>query len=115
MLFSSSILRKAMNDYNKKKEMYGKSKDIPMSYIIVAVIFVLIELVILFYAVNIALTCGTTTGEKFIHVVLAVLFTLPYLLFMVISRQKCFERAVNLKHSFNFGSCGMPNRFRFSL
>lgn len=91
MLFTSSLLGHAINQRNKRKrirESYtrgesasaGAAAAIDSFLIILAAIFFLMELIALVFAINIALACSKSTGERIVNLVLALTFTLPYLL-----------------------------------
>ena len=48
--------------------------------LIVAIIFFILEVILLFYALKIAIVCTKPGGERTVHVVLAIVFTFPYIL-----------------------------------
>lgn len=99
MLISCTTLCNAMNNYknqNKKtKEDYlldnnnqnvnlDKSSELEYLYILFfSILLFVLEFLLLFYAIYIALTCAQTGPEKIVHLILALTFTIPYLLFMV--------------------------------
>jgi hypothetical protein len=56
------------------------------------IIFFLLELFVLFYAIGIAIRCSTPGSERTVHVVLAIFFTFPYALIAIFFK-KC---AVNV-------------------
>jgi heme/copper-type cytochrome/quinol oxidase subunit 2 len=84
MLFSSLLTGKAVEYYNKnhKKESYdatcGGSPSLLL--LIVAVIFLIIEICMLYFAIKVALASGKSPETTFVHVILALTLTLPYLL-----------------------------------
>jgi len=97
MLISLSVLTSAMEKYEKKKkkimrenEAYsrqnmspggaGMSLGLLSGFMMVAILFFVLELILVFYAVMIALRCTTGGAERMIHLVLAIIFTLPYML-----------------------------------
>jgi heme/copper-type cytochrome/quinol oxidase subunit 4 len=92
MLISCTTLCNVMNNYkkqnNEKKEGYDSLENINtfndylLSFIL-AIIFFVLEFLLLFYAIYIALTCSQTGPEKIVHLLLALTFTIPYLLFMI--------------------------------
>jgi len=51
--------------------------------LVIAIIFVALEFLLLFFAINIALTCTQGGAERIVHVVLAILFTVPYMLLSI--------------------------------
>jgi hypothetical protein len=89
MIISTFVANKLIENYEKnKRENYINDSDyyndrkspwllIP---VIVGVIFMVMEFLVLFYAVGIAIRCTTTTRERIVHLVLAITFTLPYML-----------------------------------
>lgn len=94
MIISGTILKNAVEKYRRthlKKEGYtalqsanaGASAAFASFSLVVAVIFLLLELLVLFYAISIALSCSQGGPQKIVHLVLAVTFTLPYMLFSV--------------------------------
>lgn len=94
MIISGTILKNSLERYritHLKKEGYtgwqsanaGASAALASFSLVVAVIFLLLELLVLFYAVSVALSCTKGGPQKIVHVVLAVTFTLPYMLFSV--------------------------------
>ena len=78
MLTSSVLLRIALiHRYSKKQKKANNYNKIPISYYII--LFIL-ELALLLYAMNIALKCGTTNLERLINILLALFFTIPYII-----------------------------------
>lgn len=105
MIFSVSLLRSALSrmtdarNRQKKaeKERYRVSSIDPADSVgagiaagfdtfifAVAVLFLMLELMLLVFAINIAFRCTTTIEERVVHVTMACTFTLPYLLGMVL-------------------------------
>ena len=89
MLISATLLNNAIQNYKTyktNKENYGSNMVSGMStgmlafFIAIAIIFFVLEILLLFYAINIAIKCTSPGPERVVHVVLAVLFTAPYLL-----------------------------------
>lgn len=109
MLISSYNLYCANKQYKDSRENYSLDPSIKKrtfsQFLFAAVIFV-IELVILFYAVNIAVECNKSNVAKFIHITLAVFFTLPYLIGMMLL-SPCASDKISLHSKMNFGTCGM--------
>jgi hypothetical protein len=102
MLVSTTLLSKAtmqaQNSYKASQENYEKKtkataepakeepkKELPFPVAVVllglALIVFVFELVVLFHAVKIALKCSRPGPQRICHLVLAVFFTYPYLLF----------------------------------
>lgn len=54
-------------------------------YLIVSIIFIIIELLLLIYALKIAIQCPVSTPLKIVHVLLALFFTIPYVIIMYIT------------------------------
>ncbi len=94
MLISGSILYSAAEKYQKArrvKERYSSNDSVatPMDgaaaafntfTLVVAIVFVMLEILLLFYAIGIAITCSAPGAERIVHLVLATTFTLPYML-----------------------------------
>ena len=55
--------------------------------LVVAVIFFVLELVLLFYAINMALVCTQGGPERIVNIVLAITFTTPYVLLNILFNQ----------------------------
>jgi hypothetical protein len=98
MLLSSSFLNSSYSRFKKNREKNNKIKEgynmrdsslagISASFdsflLIVAVLFFVLEFFLLFYALNIALRCTNAGPERVVHITLAIIFTLPYVLFSV--------------------------------
>jgi hypothetical protein len=54
-------------------------------YLVVALILVIIEFLILLYALKLAIQCPRTLLMKIVHVIFALFFTLPYVIVMYLS------------------------------
>jgi hypothetical protein len=96
MYVSTSLLHNALkqyNDYQKtKKEGFrenysgwdsagaGFSAGFVAFFVVFAIIFFILELIVLVYSIIIALRCTKGGGERIVHLVLAIVFTLPYAL-----------------------------------
>ena len=48
--------------------------------LLVSMLFFFLELILLFYAVGIAITCSKPGAERIVNLVLAITFTIPYML-----------------------------------
>jgi heme/copper-type cytochrome/quinol oxidase subunit 2 len=88
MIFAASITAKAVENFNKSKtENYqGDScgNGSSLAFLIISVVFLVVEIVMLYFALKIALASGKTNTSKFVHVVLALTMTLPYVLLSVL-------------------------------
>ena len=100
MLLSSSFLKTTYERYMKNKEKLKKNSKINIleNYnvlqssaagisasfdgfiLILAIIFFVLELLLLFYAISLALRCTKPGPERIVHVTLSFTFTLPYIL-----------------------------------
>lgn len=98
MLVSSSMLKAAVEKYQhtcRLKERYSKSKSASSGVnaafasftLVVAVVFFVLELVVLFYAIGIAINCTKGGPERIVNVVLAVTFTIPYVMLNILFNQ----------------------------
>jgi hypothetical protein len=94
MLVSISCFQKAMVQYHKAKkykEKYsvgdsaggGVSAGVATGSLMVAVFFMALEFLVLFFAIGVAMRCSKGVAERIVHLVLAITFTLPYMLFSV--------------------------------
>jgi len=95
MIISTHLLNKAIKDRHDAKrrqsEGYntldsvnaGMSLGFATGFLIIAVVFVVLELLVLFYAITIAYNCSQG-HERVVHVVLAIVFTFPYVLLMLL-------------------------------
>lgn len=93
MIISSKILSGAVENYQKNKEKQASVGDSISSgalcafhtaMLIFAVIFFVMEIILIFYAIFIAIRCTQGGPERIVHVFLAVFFTIPYVLLMAI-------------------------------
>ena len=96
MLISSSLLKSALASHQRqqqqRKENYstgsavqaGASAAFVSFALVVAVIFFALELIVLFYAINMALSCSQAGPERVVNVVLAITFTLPYVMLNIL-------------------------------
>jgi NADH:ubiquinone oxidoreductase subunit 3 (subunit A) len=103
MLVSISCFQTAIIQYNKAKkhkEDYsvgestggGVSAGLATGMLVVAILFMTLEFLVLFFAIGVALKCTKSGPERIVHLVLAIIFTLPYMLLNVFFN-KC---AVNM-------------------
>jgi nitric oxide reductase large subunit len=80
MLVSSLFTNHAVKNYNKENYVGSVNAQSALMTLIVAVVILVIEIALLYYAISIALVSSSTNEGKFINIVLAVTFTMPYLL-----------------------------------
>lgn len=106
MLVSSTYLYNALSNQKKaqrKKEKFttwdsaeaGVSTGVATFFVILASFFVLLEIVLLFFALNIAFSCSNVPEERIIHTTLAIIFTGPYMLLNIFFG-KCGKTIQNL-------------------
>ena len=93
MLTSFTFFQKALEGYNKnKKENYttldsglgGLTAGFTSGLLVIAIIFIAMELLVMFYAIGMAIKCTGPGRERIIHIVLAIAFTFPYMLLMIL-------------------------------
>jgi len=78
------ILATSLYTEEKRKSLRRLERRVKLYisfYLFVSVVLFILELILMTFAVNIAMRCGNDRRERIIHVLLAVLFTIPYLLF----------------------------------
>ena len=90
MFVSGLALKNSLEKYrkSKRKERYSalsSTKNASKTavsgvYLAVALIFFVIELVVLYYAITIALSCSQKGPERVVNVILAALFPFPYVM-----------------------------------
>jgi hypothetical protein len=61
--------------------------------LVVAVIFFVLELVLLFYGINMALNCTEGGPERIVNIVLAITFTTPYVMLNILFN-KCAKNSL---------------------
>lgn len=125
MLISSGMLKNSIekyDNYKKLKETYKSSRNVDSTeevngeevsdnmkismfnlvfMLVVSFMFFLLELMLLIVAVMMAIKCTAPGKERFVHVVLAVFYTAPYLLLMAILNP---EAKAYLKSSLSMNS-----------
>ena len=91
MLVSSTLLKNSLENYNnmKTKEKFSISGDAVKSGInqsfytfilIISLIFFILELFLLYFAISISIYCSKSKEERIVNFVLATIFTSPYVL-----------------------------------
>jgi len=98
MIVSGTVLKKSLDRFRrtrqKNKEKYsisavdsagaGATAAFASFTLAVAVIFFVLELVLLFYAINMSLACTQGGPERIVNVVLAITFTIPYVMLNIL-------------------------------
>lgn len=92
MLFSTALFKTSLDRYQKsQRESYseedavnaGVSSAVSSSVLVISIIFLILELFLLFFAINIALTCTKGGPERTVHIVLAIILPVPYMLLSI--------------------------------
>jgi hypothetical protein len=94
MIISSTLLKNSVETYNRNKrlrENYDLAEGIANTFsvfvdtiiLIFAILFFIMELLVMVYAIIVALSCTSPGPERITHLVLAITFTIPYMLFNV--------------------------------
>ena len=96
MLVSSSFIKNSLEKYKtlKTKEKFdsnsgkavstGFSTSFHLFILIIAIIFFIMELFLLYFAISIAIYCSTSKQERIVNFVLATIFTAPYVLVKIV-------------------------------
>ena len=87
MIIGSLFLKNSLDNFVRNKENFGDdsmTEQKSMSMIIISTVIVLVEIALFYFAVDIAINVTTSNSERFVHIMLALLFTMPYLLAMVV-------------------------------
>ena len=100
MIVSGTILKSSLDRYRqakKDRENYsisagdsagaGAGAAFTSFALVVSVIFFVLELVLLFYAINMALVCTKGGPERIVNIVLAITFTIPYVMLNILFNQ----------------------------
>ena len=100
MYVSISLLKKSCDRYfkNNLKENFDDSKDndstskvasnVNCMFLIASIVFFVIELILLIFALRIAISSSDSGENRLLHVLLAITFTMPYLLLMTVAGAK---------------------------
>jgi hypothetical protein len=95
MIISTNLLNKAMQDRADAQQRHSEGYDMleyanagmslgfATGFLVIAVVFAIMELLVLFYAITIAYKCSKG-HERIVHLVLATVFTFPYVLLMLL-------------------------------
>jgi ABC-type arginine transport system permease subunit len=94
MFISTNFLKNSIEKYNiAKKENFeiskksinkGVSESFNTFIVIIAMIFFILELCMLYFGIYIALNCTKSVQERIVHLVLVTFFTMPYMLLNVL-------------------------------
>ncbi len=94
MFVSGFALKNAVEKYRKSKrrERYsaniasksGSSSVVTGVVVTLAIIFFIMELVVLYYAVAIAFSCTKKGPERVVNIALAILFPFPYVMLNIL-------------------------------
>lgn len=106
MLVSSIFTKHAVDNYNKENYEGSENYQSSLAALIIAVVFLVIEIALLYYAISIALASSTTNEGKFINVILAITLTMPYLLLNVLFNPAAKSVLGESQGNLQF-SCGM--------
>ena len=119
------LVRKSFYNYKKDKDKdEEKKKYAPhesetkmstvVSYIalVFSLIFFVMELFVLFYAIDIAIRCSKTQAERVVNLVLATTFTIPYVMLNILFNQCAKDRLRGGSGSGSSGSSQMDSFFR---
>ena len=108
MLISISLLKNSLKNYNKvqknHKETYsfgqaaeaGTSAAFVSFFLVISYIFVILEVILLFYAINMAIVCTEGGPERIVNIVLAVTFTIPYVMLNILFND-CAKQTLKIK------------------
>jgi len=97
MYVSISLLKKSCDRYFKNnlkenfddKESTSKvASNLNCMFLITSIIFFVIELILLIFALRIAISSSQSGQDRLLHVLLAITFTMPYLLLMTVAGSK---------------------------
>ena len=116
MLISSNLLKNSLENYNRiqkknkvsggtqenyfPEESFGEAAGTSAAFVsfslVVSFVFFVLELVLLFYAINMALVCTEGGPERVVNIVLAVIFTLPYVMLNILFND-CAKQSLKVK------------------
>jgi hypothetical protein len=92
MLISSYLLQNSYKNYQRVKENFttgqaieaGTSAAFVSFSLVVSIIFFILELLLLFYGIKIAIYCSEPGPERIVNLVLVTMFTMPYMLLNIL-------------------------------
>ena len=97
MYVSSTLLNQAWKKYKKNQDKYGEINEgfseaesagagagaaFDTFLVVLAILFFILEIIVLVYGIIIAINCTKGGGERAVHIVLSIGFTFPYVLIM---------------------------------
>jgi len=87
MLLSCLMITSSYENLKNYRENYSdkKKEKIPSLLFYGALLFLFMELILFYYAVNIAKKCSRNTDEFIINIILSIIFTTPYVFFSMMS------------------------------
>lgn len=118
MYVSSTLLNQAWKKYKKNQDKYGEVNEgfsgaesagagagaaFDAFLVIIAILFFILEIIVLVYGIIIAINCTKGGGERAVHIVLAIGFTFPYVLIMSVFN-KCAKSVLRGEPIANSGS-----------
>ena len=104
MLISGTILKKCVEKYQRHRRRHEKftssnaiKTGFDASYIsftlLIAILFFLMELLMLIYAIGISVSCTKGGPERLVNVIMALTFTTPYVMLNVLFN-KCAKSSL---------------------
>lgn len=76
------VLKLYNDDIKRRRKLLDNDGSVFHSFLLViSVTFFIIEIMCLYIAIKVAIVSGKTREERFTHLFLAIIFTIPYLLF----------------------------------
>ena len=102
MLISTNFLKQSYEKYKKTKESYGYidsandgiTASLSGFILIMSIIFFILEFLLIYYAISMAIRCTKSPPERVTHLILAIVFTLPYTLVSVFFN-KCSQEVLS--------------------
>ena len=74
-----------IENYNHQKKISKKEKYISYLLFYGALSFLIMELILFYYAIIISKNCSKNTDELLINIILSIIFTTPYVFFNMLS------------------------------
>jgi len=101
MLISTTVLKNSIDRLNEvSREGYrhggcdnnnNKKRNNCVACVVLGITILIIEVALLYFALDIAVNTTSSGAERFVHVILAVVITMPYLLFSVLLNPKATQ------------------------
>jgi glucan phosphoethanolaminetransferase (alkaline phosphatase superfamily) len=96
MLLSFNALQYALYKDKHIQENYQRREEKEESTLFkAAMVLLILELVVLYFALTMAFRVGKTKKQTFIHVLMALLFTLPYVFYNVVFDTPAYQTLGN--------------------